>query len=384
VHVLFIAASPRDAALVTSAEESRAISVALDLAPHGGRFQVKWIHAAQHIDIVRALNNGRFDIVHFAGHATPDSIVLTTSGSTSDLIPTEAFSAVFEHTERSVRLVILNGCWTENHVDRLLASVDCAVGMSSAIYNTSAVRFTEVFYTVLASGASVGKAFRQASPVFPQTTSRSADQRDVVSEASREDRAGQPVLKCRGALDADDLSFGRSRHLRWAIPAVFAVVMSGGVAAWPTEDLCGDSTRQGTERCDKGGDAPDCDSDCTLPLCGDGHLNRYASGGEQCDDGNSADGDGCSMNCRREPDAGPPSRPDGSIDAEVDAPPPPPPPPPKPRTRCTVAPGDPHGGPFSTCEGDCSVYTSPDRTDNPDTAARLKSGECDEVCQCPG
>lgn len=36
-----------------------------------------------------------------------------------------------------------------------------------------------------------------------------------------------------------------------------------------------------------------CRTDCTVPACGDGVLD----GGEVCDDGNSADGDGCESDC---------------------------------------------------------------------------------------
>jgi cysteine-rich repeat protein len=50
-------------------------------------------------------------------------------------------------------------------------------------------------------------------------------------------------------------------------------------------NVCGDhKVLSGVEQCDKGGiDASDCDPDCTLPVCGDGHRNMAA--GEACDDG---------------------------------------------------------------------------------------------------
>ncbi len=44
------------------------------------------------------------------------------------------------------------------------------------------------------------------------------------------------------------------------------------------------------------GDAVECRADCTLPTCGDGHLDP----GEVCDDGNDAPGDGC-VSCLPEP-----------------------------------------------------------------------------------
>lgn len=64
---------------------------------------------------------------------------------------------------------------------------------------------------------------------------------------------------------------------------------------------CGDSytntefTIPGTlikEECDTGGtDSPTCDLDCTLPICGDNHINFIA--GEKCDDGNPDNDDLC-------------------------------------------------------------------------------------------
>ncbi len=66
--------------------------------------------------------------------------------------------------------------------------------------------------------------------------------------------------------------------------------------------FCGDgyiwSTDGGTEQCDMGGEAMYCDDDCTMASCGDGTLN--VTSGEQCDDGNNDDGDGCSSFCVEE------------------------------------------------------------------------------------
>lgn len=63
---------------------------------------------------------------------------------------------------------------------------------------------------------------------------------------------------------------------------------------------CGNGTLQPTEECDAGGansNAPDavCRTDCTLGRCGDGIVDPGR--GEQCDDGNLDEGDGCASNC---------------------------------------------------------------------------------------
>lgn len=60
---------------------------------------------------------------------------------------------------------------------------------------------------------------------------------------------------------------------------------------------CGDNITQSIfESCDAGGiNSAVCDSDCTAPVCGDGIRN--AANGENCDDGNVNNGDGCNSTC---------------------------------------------------------------------------------------
>ena len=60
-------------------------------------------------------------------------------------------------------------------------------------------------------------------------------------------------------------------------------------------EVCGNAIPEPGEQCDTGGESVGCDADCTLTLCGDGLVN--VSAGEQCDDGNNQDGDGCSAIC---------------------------------------------------------------------------------------
>ena len=58
---------------------------------------------------------------------------------------------------------------------------------------------------------------------------------------------------------------------------------------------CGNGFLEPGEACDEGVQSATCDADCSLPECGDGLFN--ALNGEECDDGNSIDGDGCDRGC---------------------------------------------------------------------------------------
>lgn len=86
-----------------------------------------------------------------------------------------------------------------------------------------------------------------------------------------------------------------------------------------TLPICGDGIIQGSEECDLGSLNNNswsygqfgCSTSCTNisgPRCGDNNLD--SNDGEACDDGNTADGDGCSATCQIE-DTTPPSVPTG-------------------------------------------------------------------------
>ncbi len=66
---------------------------------------------------------------------------------------------------------------------------------------------------------------------------------------------------------------------------------------------CGDAVLDSLEECDDGGSnsnatANACRTDCTEPICGDGVTDSGYD--EDCDDGGTADGDGCSSQCKAE------------------------------------------------------------------------------------
>jgi cysteine-rich repeat protein len=61
--------------------------------------------------------------------------------------------------------------------------------------------------------------------------------------------------------------------------------------------VCGDGILNAGEQCDDGNniDGDGCQAGCQLPVCGDGILD--AGEGEECDDGNNIDDDGCQADC---------------------------------------------------------------------------------------
>jgi cysteine-rich repeat protein len=65
-------------------------------------------------------------------------------------------------------------------------------------------------------------------------------------------------------------------------------------------EFCGDGIVNNHEPCDPVATPDTCNLDCTLSTCGDGKVNRFAVPPEVCDDGGTLDGDGCSHDCKVE------------------------------------------------------------------------------------
>ncbi|NMC71181.1 MAG: DUF4215 domain-containing protein, partial [Myxococcales bacterium] len=97
-----------------------------------------------------------------------------------------------------------------------------------------------------------------------------------------------------------------SGRRRWLWVSGAAVLAAGGALglalshACAAQDTgCGNGVVEAGEECDDGNSLNDdgCTVLCTFPRCGDGLLDRSS---EECDDRNADPGDGCDPNCWRE------------------------------------------------------------------------------------
>jgi len=106
---------------------------------------------------------------------------------------------------------------------------------------------------------------------------------------------------------------GRFVLLGFVVTAFSALGMTcGGGVITPT---CGNGAVEAGEQCDDGntvsgdGCSATCQTEAPAPRCGDGTVDA----GEQCDDGNTVSGDGCSATCQNE--VAPPQCGNGTVDA---------------------------------------------------------------------
>jgi hypothetical protein len=160
IRILFLAANPVDTEPLRLDQEMRAIDEVLRRADYRDRFEIKQQWAVRIGDLQEALLRHRPDIVHFSGHGTDTSeIVLEDDAGASRVVPRDALSRLFSVLRANIRCVVLNACYSEAQAQAIAETIDCVVGMTSAVADDAAIGFATAFYRALGYGESVQAAF---------------------------------------------------------------------------------------------------------------------------------------------------------------------------------------------------------------------------------
>lgn len=160
IKILFLAGHPGELSRLRLDQEIRAIDLALRASEHRDIFDIKQHWAVRVADIQAYLLRHKPHIVHFSGHGTPASeIILEDDAGNTHPVPNQALAQLFSVLKDNVRCVVLNACYSESQAIAIAQSVDCVVGMSTAIEDPAAMAFSAAFYQALGYGRSVQTAY---------------------------------------------------------------------------------------------------------------------------------------------------------------------------------------------------------------------------------
>jgi hypothetical protein len=163
IRILFLGANPADSSPLRLDEEVRAIDRALVSAALGGRCELAQKWAVRVGEIQEHLLRTKPQVVHFSGHGSRDrSIVLQGDDGLSRPVAADRLARLLARFNQRLRCVVLNACYTREHGEAIAEHIDCVVGMSTAVADRAAIRFSSAFYLAVASGCSVQDAFEQA------------------------------------------------------------------------------------------------------------------------------------------------------------------------------------------------------------------------------
>lgn len=184
--ILFLAANPLGTNRLALDREARSIHVELERSRWRDRFEFVTRWAAEPLDLVRELHRLQPTVVQFSGHggngtaralqlrvhrdvvddfsADDDSecrgLFFQDADGAARRVSAAALRDTFGAAGSSVKLVVLNACYSESTADALLVHVDCVVGMTGSIRDEAARSFAIGFYSGLGECASVEAAYR--------------------------------------------------------------------------------------------------------------------------------------------------------------------------------------------------------------------------------
>ncbi|MDZ4767170.1 MAG: protein kinase [Chloroflexota bacterium] len=160
IRILFLSADPKNERRVRLSDELHDVDEYLRKSEYRDRFDLKEAWAVQIADLQGYLLRYKPHIVHFSGHGSREGAILLQDamGNAAPVHP-GALSNLFATLKDNIRCVVLNACYSEIQARAIVQHIDCVIGMSYAIKDSSAVKFAGQFYQALGYGRHIGTAF---------------------------------------------------------------------------------------------------------------------------------------------------------------------------------------------------------------------------------
>ena len=162
IKILFLSAEPVNTQRLRLGQEIRDIEEKLRVAPKARSFQLISQWAVRPRDLMETMMIYRPTVVHFSGHASGGKLILENDTGETQPIEGSHLAALLAEFSDTIRLVVLNACFTSPGFDVLAKVIDHTVGTTSALTDSAAIRFSSCFYQALAFGNSVQAAYELA------------------------------------------------------------------------------------------------------------------------------------------------------------------------------------------------------------------------------
>jgi hypothetical protein len=160
--LLFLASDPRDVGYrPTLDEEFRQIRKSLQASKYVKCFKLESEWGVQPADLPEMLSRHEPDIVHYSGHGNEKGLVMQNRVGRRTLLSKRMLTELFKANPK-VRLVMLNACYSAVQLAAITETVDFTIGMNGVVRDTHAIIFAAAFYREIATGRSIGQAFKTA------------------------------------------------------------------------------------------------------------------------------------------------------------------------------------------------------------------------------
>ncbi len=161
--ILYASADTADQSRLRLDEEYRAINLELLRSPNRDEFELIPCLSSRITDLQRELLEKEPYIVHFTGHGSCKGICMVADDSgNTQIIKNKPLGGLFKLFAHSINCVFLNSCYSTSQSTAIGEHIENVICMSSAIYDTTAIKFASAFYMALGSGKDIQFSFEFA------------------------------------------------------------------------------------------------------------------------------------------------------------------------------------------------------------------------------
>lgn len=180
--ILFLPANPHSNKL-SIREEWATIERGLKMSPHGDDFRLELRCAVTADEVIRYVNELVPTVIHFSGHGDGEhGLCLQGEHGQSQPVPARSLEMIVGAAMSNLRLVVLSGCYSTMQAEALSQLVDCVVGTTGAIGDSTARAFSSQLYSALGNGHSIRHAVKQATVFALQAADRGGSLPQVAKD----------------------------------------------------------------------------------------------------------------------------------------------------------------------------------------------------------
>jgi hypothetical protein len=189
--VLFLSANPDPKSPLKVEKEQNRIVKVRNGSKHQSKVRIEGLPDLDLPEFAKSLRLHSPTIVHFSGHGAADgSLVMRDENrKTREMAPT-GLAKLVALQKSTIRLVILNACYSDKLAKLLVADIECVIGMTAAVSDAAAILFAQTFYSALFDGKTVGESFKTSAATI---------------EATYDDEKDVPILMAKPGTDPDQL-----------------------------------------------------------------------------------------------------------------------------------------------------------------------------------
>jgi hypothetical protein len=194
LSIIFLSSNCEGERLAVDREFNRVHQRLSDTNPAWARCLEHWPDVSLDQLATRVMRSTKPTILHFGGHGDRHGRLMLRDHRGEPIhVEPRGLCRLIHRFASSIRLVVLNACFSEVLAKELASNIDVVIGMHDAIEDETAILFSQSFYEGLATNLSVDAAFDVACGV-------------VIARCPEVEKT--PSLLSSGRVDPSKITFG--------------------------------------------------------------------------------------------------------------------------------------------------------------------------------